>query len=129
MGADPTALGHVLETFVVSELLKSLPLQEQQWQLYHWRDKEQREVDILAEAPGRVLALFRMKASTSVTPGDIKHLRWFFSNGPGSAYNGCGFVVYLGDRVATMGDGMVALPLSLFWSCKAGGLAGPQKTR
>lgn len=116
--ADPAALGHVLETFVFCELVKSLPLLQQRWQLYHWRQAP-REVDIVAQAPGRRLALFEMKTSTTVTPEDFRHMDWFLKEGPGKAYHGAAFVVYLGEQILSFGPGRLALPLSVLWSFPA----------
>ena len=115
LGADPAALGHLLESFVFCELEKSLPFLDRRWALYHWRNAP-REVDIVAEAPGRMLALFEMKASTTVDWHDFHHVDWFLKDGPGHAYKGAAFVVYLGDQVLSFGPGRVALPLSIFWS-------------
>jgi uncharacterized protein len=115
LGADPAAFGHVLESFVFCELEKSLPFLERHWELYHWRYAP-REIDIVAQAPDRVLALFEMKASTTVNAEDFRHLDWFFKEGPGKSYKGSAFVVYLGDRVLSFGSGRLALPLSIFWS-------------
>jgi predicted AAA+ superfamily ATPase len=115
LGADPAALGHLLESFVFCELEKSLPFLDRKWELYHWRNAP-REVDIVAEAPGRVLALFEIKASMTVEWGDFRHVDWFLKEGPGRAYRGVSFVVYLGDQVLSFGAGRVALPLSMFWS-------------
>ncbi|WP_204561618.1 ATP-binding protein [Azospirillum palustre] len=115
--ANPTALGQVLETFVYTEVEKSLPLQSKRWTLHHYRDDKQREVDLIAQAPNRVLALFEMKASATVTNGDFRHADWFFGpGGPAEAYKGCSFVVYLGDRLLPFGPRKIALPLSMFWS-------------
>nr|WP_093154621.1 ATP-binding protein [Thalassobaculum litoreum] len=118
--ADPTALGPVLETFVFNELEKSLPHQSQRWRLYHWRDQRGREIDIVAEAPRRRLALFEMKASADVVSSDFKHAEWFFgSDGPAKGYQGVAFVVYLGQHLLSFGPGKIALPLSVFWSYSA----------
>lgn len=112
--ADPSALGAIVETFVFTELEKSLPLLDASWQLYHWRMKD-REVDIVAEAPGRRLALFEMKAAAAVSTSDFAHMDWFFEN-IAHAYTGTAFVVYLGERVLSFGPRKLALPLSMFWS-------------
>jgi hypothetical protein len=104
-----------LESFVFCELEKSLPFLKRRWELYHWRYAP-REIDIIAQAPGRTLALFEMKASTTVGADDFRHLDWFFKEGPGKSYKGSAFVVYLGDQVLLFGSGRVALPLSAFWS-------------
>lgn len=113
--ADPGALGAVFETFVFTEIEKSLPFLSKRWSLWHWRDNY-REIDIVAEAPGRLLVLFEMKASSDVSSHDFKHINWFMNEGPGTGYRGAGFVVYLGDRVLSFGSGRIALPASIFWS-------------
>jgi predicted AAA+ superfamily ATPase len=115
LGGDPEALGHLLETFVFCELEKSMPFAERPWELFHWRQAP-REIDIVAQAPGRRLALFEIKASTGVGPADFRHLDWFLQAGPGKTHRGTAFVVYLGDQVLSFGPGRVALPLSMFWS-------------
>lgn len=74
---------------------------------------------MLAEAPGRLLALFEMKASSDVGRDDFRHIDWFMSDGPGASYRGAGFVVYLGERLLSFGPGRIALPLSMFWSFRA----------
>jgi predicted AAA+ superfamily ATPase len=123
IGADPVALGHVLESFVFCELEKSLPFLKRRWELYHWRYAP-REIDIVAQAPGRLLALFEMKASTAVAAEDFRHLDWFFKEGPGKAHKGAAFVIYLGDQVLSFGPSRLALPLSILWS-----FPNPQRSR
>lgn len=113
--ADPSAFGALFETFVFTEIEKSLPFLSKRWSLWHWRDNY-REIDILAEAPGRRLALFEMKASSRVGPNDFRNIDWFLTQGPGSGYRGAGFVVYLGEHVVAFGPGRVALPVSMLWS-------------
>jgi predicted AAA+ superfamily ATPase len=114
-GAHPVALGHLLESFVFIELEKSLPYLAKRWRLYHWRDKT-REIDIVAEAPGRVLALFEMKAAAIAKLEDFAHINWFLNEGPGKSYKGIGFLVYLGQDLLSFGEGRIALPLSMLWS-------------
>jgi hypothetical protein len=115
--ADPAAFGAMLETFVHQELEKILPLASSHWRLAHWRS-DNAEIDIVAECPGRSLALFEIKATSSVTQSDFKSIDWFLKDGPGKAYaaRSVGFVVYLGDQLLTMGPNRICLPLSAFWS-------------
>jgi predicted AAA+ superfamily ATPase len=115
LSADPVALGHLLESFVFCELEKSLPFLNRRWELYHWRNAP-REIDIVAQAPGRTLALFEVKASTMVGAEDFRNLDWFSNDGPGKSYKGSAFVIYLGDQILSFGPGRVALPLSMLWS-------------
>lgn len=115
LGADPTALGHLLETFVFTELEKSLAFLSKRWRLYHWR-LDSREIDIVAEAPGKLLALFEMKAASTVDVQDFRHIDWFRSEGPGRDYRAAGFVIYLGSQLLSFGPGRIAVPLSMLWS-------------
>ncbi|MDP2497378.1 MAG: ATP-binding protein [Candidatus Palauibacterales bacterium] len=115
-GADPTALGHLLETFVFVEVEKSLPYLNSTWRLYHWRDQRGREVDIVAEAPDRRLALIEVKAASTVDAGDFEHIEWFMQDGPGRSYTTAGVVLYLGDEIVSFGEDQLALPLSVLWS-------------
>lgn len=115
LGADPTALGHLLESFVFTELEKSLAFLSKRWRLYHWR-LDSREIDIVAEAPGKLLALFEMKAASTVDVQDFRHIDWFRSEGPGRDYRSAGFVIYLGSQLLSFGPGRIAVPLSMLWS-------------
>jgi predicted AAA+ superfamily ATPase len=115
IGGDAAALGHLLETFVFMELENSLPHLAKRWRLYHWR-LHPREIDIVAEAPGKLLALFETKAASTVDAQDFRHIDWFMTEGPGRSYRAAGFVVYLGNDLLSFGPGKVAVPLSMLWS-------------
>jgi len=117
LGADPTALGPLLESFVFQELEKSLPLLNSAWRLAHWRSA-QGEIDLIAESPGRCLALFEVKATSSISGADFKPINWFLESGPGQAMadKSVGFVFYLGDQLVSMGPRRIGLPLSMLWS-------------
>ncbi|MEP7456191.1 DUF4143 domain-containing protein [Phyllobacterium sp. SB3] len=113
--ADPTAFGSLFETFFFTELEKTLPFLSKRRSLWHWR-ADVREIDIVAEAPGRLIALFEMKATSKIDKGDFRHIDWFLSEGPGKGYRGVGFVVYLGEHLLSFGPGRIALPASMLWS-------------
>ena len=113
--ADPTAIGAMLESFVHSELQKSLPYQQNDFRLYHWRSAHQKEIDILAESATRLVGI-EIKASSSITDEALKNLRGFASSGPGRSKQFTGIVFYLGEHKLTFGDGIFALPVSILWS-------------
>ena len=112
--ADPTAFGGLLESFVLAELLRSAPYQTHGFRFYHWRDQRGREIDILAESAHR-LAAMEVKASTSVSRGDFRHLRWFAGEGPGKARNVTSIIFYLGEQKLQFGQRLYALPVSCLW--------------
>lgn len=110
---DPVAFGHLVETFVYGELRKSLPHQSADWRLWHWRNHDGREIDIVAEC-GNSLVAFEVKAASTLDAADMANLRWFKSHGPGRSRNVTGITFYLGDQILSFGDRMFGIPLSMF---------------
>ncbi|AQS50050.1 ATPase (plasmid) [Thioclava nitratireducens] len=115
IGNSPEALGGLLESFVVGELQRALPMQDEDYRLYHWRSADRREVDILIDGGHRLVGI-EVKAATTVAAGDFKHLRWFATDGPGKGRSTVGIVFYLGHEKLTLGEGNFALPLSSLWA-------------
>ena len=111
----PQALGGLLESFVVGELQRAMPLQDADYRLYHWRSSEQREIDIVVDG-GQHLACIEVKSSASVSTDDFKHLKWFATQGPGRSKTCTGIVFYLGREKLSFGDRNYALPVSSLWS-------------
>ena len=110
---DRTTFGHLLETFVFSELLKQMSWMEGSWTLYHYRDKDQDEVDIVVEdAAGAVVGL-EVKAGATVNSEDFKGLRKF-GKACGDDFK-LGLVLYDGEKAVPFGDRLFAAPLSCLW--------------
>ena len=112
--ANPTALGGLMESFVLSELTRAAPFQENSFRFYHWRDQRGREIDILAESANHLVAI-EVKASSSVSVRSFKHLDWFGRDGPGQRRQVTAVVFYLGGQKLTFGDRRYALPTSCLW--------------
>ncbi|GFE67255.1 ATP-binding protein [Litoreibacter roseus] len=115
IGNSPEALGGLLESFVAGELLRALPMQDDDYRLYHWRSADRREIDVLIDGGHRLVGL-EVKSSATVSADDFKHLRWFAKDGPGRGRRVSGIVLYLGQEKLTFGDGNFALPLSTLWT-------------
>jgi predicted AAA+ superfamily ATPase len=115
IGNSPEALGGLLESFVVGELQRALPMQDEDYRLYHWRSADRREIDILIDGGHRLVGI-EVKAATTVAADDFKHLKWFATDGPGRGRSTVGIVFYLGQEKLTMGEGRFALPLSSLWA-------------
>lgn len=115
VGNRPEALGGLLESFIVGELQRALPMQDEDYRLYHWRSADRREIDILIDGGHRLVAI-EVKSATTVTADDFKHLKWFANDGPGKGRHTVSLVFYLGKEKLTMGDGNFALPLSTLWT-------------
>ncbi len=114
LDANPTALGGLLESFVFSELLRSAPYRKNGFRFYHWRDHRGREIDILVESANRMAAI-AVKASTSVSRRDFRHLEWFTGEGPGKTRIVTSIIFYLGDRKLQFGERRYALPVACLW--------------
>ncbi len=72
--ADRTLFGALLETFVFSELLKLSAWTEERVMLFHYRDRDQLEVDfVLENAAGEIVGI-EVKSAASVTRRDFLHL-------------------------------------------------------
>ena len=112
--ANPAAFGGLLETFVFNELMRSLPFQENDLRLYHWRSRDKREIDIVVDAGTRLVCV-EVKASSTVKAEDFKHIKWFASKGPGQARTVSGIIFYLGNQALPFGDQCFALPISNLW--------------
>lgn len=112
---NPQALGGLLESFVLNELLRALPMQNADYRIYHWRSADQREIDILIDG-GSHLVCVEIKASASVSGDDFKHLKWFSKDGPGRGRACIGIVFHLGKEKLTFGDRSFALPVSALWT-------------
>ena len=115
IGNRPEALGGLLESFVVGELQRSLPMQEEDHHLYHWRSADRREIDVLIDGGHRMVAV-EIKSAATVSAEDFKHLRWFATDGPGKGRKVVGLVFYFGQQALTFGECNYALPVSSLWS-------------
>ncbi len=111
------ALGPLVETFVVTELIRQAArLLDPDVTLHHFRTKDQSEVDVIAEAAdGRIVAI-EAKAGRTVSRSAIRtlaSLRDRIDDRGGRFVRGV--VLYLGDDALPAGDRLNILPLSHLW--------------
>ena len=110
---DRTQFGHVLETFVYSELLKHTTTAEGSYKLLYYRDFDRFEVDVVIEnAAGRLVGV-EVKAAASVNERDLRGLKKLASVA-GPLFQ-MGVVLYDGTETLPLGDGLWAAPLSSLW--------------
>ena len=117
--ANPAALDGLLETFVFNELLRSLPFQEMDGRLFHWRSRDGRKIDMIFDA-GAHLVCIDIKASSMVKADDFKHIEWFAKEGPGRTRTTTGLVFNLRHAALSFGDRFFALPVSTLWTNEDG---------
>jgi uncharacterized protein len=114
--ADPavTLSGALFETFVVNEFVKQSAWSDEQVRFSHYRDADQREVDLVLETPDGRVAAVEMKAAVDVDPSDFKHMA-YLRDRLGERF-ACGVVIHCGREPGRWGDRLMSLPVSALWS-------------
>jgi len=110
---NPDRCGTIVETFVFNELSSFIDAADGDYGLYHYRDRERREVDFIVERYDGALLGIEVKAG-AVCPDDLKHMKWF-KHHVARDRDFTGVVLYRGDSVVPFGDGLWGMPLSAFW--------------
>jgi predicted AAA+ superfamily ATPase len=112
--ADRGLLGPLLESFVFSELSKEAAWSKERVSLFHYRDKDQVEVDfVLENAAGQTVGI-EVKAGASVTRRDFAGLQRVAS-AAGSAFVQ-GILLYDGEQTLSFGEKLLAAPLPVLWA-------------
>lgn len=110
---ERSVFGQLLETFVFAELMKQVAWLDDSCALHHYRDKDQDEVDIIAEnAEGAVVGV-EVKAGATVNAGDFKGLRKL-ADACGKNFR-LGVVLYDEGKTVPFGDRLFAAPISCLW--------------
>ena len=112
---DRGPFGALLETFVLAEALKLASWSDDgPFEFFHFRDKEQNEVDVVIEnADGQLIGL-EVKAAASVNSSDFGGLRKLAA-ASGKRF-AAGFVLYDHDQIVPFGDRLFAAPISSLWT-------------
>lgn len=120
IGADTRTLirpegpfGPLLEGFVLMELSRQLTWSEERADLYHYRTKDQVEVDAILETRQGKVAALEIKASSTVRPDDFRGLH-HVADRVGDDFI-AGVVLYTGTQTLPFGDRMRAVPISALW--------------
>ena len=112
---DGKLLGRIIDTFVAQQLRGELEVSATRPRLYHLRDQDgRREVDIVAELGGERVLGFEIKAGTSVTKHDARHLAWLRDELRDRFVAGA--VFHTGPHAFPLGDRITALPISSIWA-------------
>lgn len=110
--------GKLLETYVFTQLaahIDALEGNDAQYTLYHYRDREKREIDFIIEKDHTDLLGIEVKAGSTVSRDSFQHLRWFKKN-IAKEKHFIGIVLYTGDQIASFGDHMWAIPINVLWA-------------
>lgn len=106
--------GMFCETFVATELQRQVSWLEDRPTLFHFRDRDHREVDIVIEHRDGSVSAVEVKAGATVRAGDFRgltHLRGKL----GDRFK-AGVLLYTGASTVSFGDRLAAVPLSGLWA-------------
>ena len=107
------AAGAMMENFVLMELARQLTWSTERGRLFHYRTKDQLEVDAVIETPdGRIIGV-EVKAGATVRTEDLSGLRNLASFA-GERFV-AGYVLYTGQQTLPFGDKIRAVPLDALW--------------
>jgi len=121
LGQDETSLGRitsdiggVLESFVAMELARQTTWASQTVDLFHYRTRDDVEVDIvLQNRRGQVVGI-EVKASTTASDDDFAGLRHLQARLGDDML--AGIVLYLGAQTLPFGERLRAIPVSALWT-------------
>lgn len=120
IGADARSIlrptgqfGPLLEGFVLMELARQLTWCDEDVALFHYRTRDQVEVDaVLEHRCGDVVGI-EVKAASTVGPADFRGLR-HLAQRTGDDFR-AGIVMHTGAQTLPFGPKMLAMPVSALW--------------
>src|SRR3990167_10362027 len=112
LDSDPS--GKLIETFIYNELAAQVDAADGKYELFHYRDREQREIDFIIEGEEQALLGIEIKAGSAISSADFKHLHWFRNN-LAKKRPFIGIVLYTGELLGSMGDSLWAVPFGTLW--------------
>jgi predicted AAA+ superfamily ATPase len=108
-----TELGHLLETFVVGELMRQTSWIDGIAGIGHWRTHDGAEVDFVVESDEGSVIAFEVKTGAQVSNNELEHLRTLRNKiGPSFV---AGVALYLGQRSYNAEDRIHVMPVDRLW--------------
>jgi len=111
---DGAVAGMVFETFVAMEVQRQAAWQDDPPRLFHYRDRDGREVDLVLERRNGTVVGIEVKAAASVSANDFRGLR-HLRDKLGERFK-TGVVLYTGESTVPFEDRLAAVPLSGLWA-------------
>ena len=112
---DSERSGKLFETFAFNEIMAQVDAGDGRYELFHYRDREKREIDFLVEREDNALLGIEIKAGSAVGKKDFNHMRWFQKN-LAKSRTFIGIILYAGEFPASFGNNLWAVPFGFLWS-------------
>jgi predicted AAA+ superfamily ATPase len=113
---DPNAasrFGALLETFVVTEVLKQIGWSSLMVDAFHFRTNDGIEVDLVLEAADGQVCAIEVKATGGLSQGATRGLE-YLRDRLGDRFV-TGLVLTLGDQAQRIGDRLAVAPIDALW--------------
>jgi hypothetical protein len=111
---SPTLMGSFFETAAGMELVRLAATSDRHVNIYHYRDKKQREADIVLEREDGAVVCIEVKSGATASSGDFRSLR-YRRDGLEDRFS-AGIVLHGGGQTLPLGDRLAAVPISALWS-------------
>lgn len=111
LDADKT--GKLFETYIYNQLVVQVGLENLDYSLYHYRDREKREIDFIIQDSNNIYGI-EVKSGTLISRDYFKHLKWF-KNNLAKDKHFVGIVLYSGENVVSFGEDLFAVPINNLW--------------
>jgi len=111
---NPQIAGQLLEGFVIGELRRQLGWAEESPGLYHYRDHDGSEVDVILETDDGRVAGLEVKAASTVQARDGRWLAQLRDR-LGRRFV-AGLILHTGTEAAPFGERIAAVPIDVLWS-------------
>lgn len=111
---DADKSGKIFETYVYNQLVTQVEYHNHEYELYHYRDREKREIDFIVEDDNNNIFGIEVKSGSTVSKEQFKHLKWFKNNLAGNK-KFIGVVIYTGEHVVSFGENLYAVPINNLW--------------
>lgn len=110
---DQDRCGKIIETFVFNQLAALCDLQKS-FLLRHYRDRTGREIDFVIENDQGAILAIEVKAGSSFSLSDTRHLSWFRQNIVKDK-SFTGIILYTGENTLSLGNDIYAVPMAALW--------------
>lgn len=106
---DGEKTGKLIETMVFNELSAHVEASRGKYTLFHYRDRQKREIDFLIESEDGDYLGIEVKSGSRISKNDFLPMNWFKNNlVKGKSF--IGIILYSGDSVLSFGKDMYGVP-------------------
>lgn len=112
--AGGRSVGTFFETFAINEIAKLCSVERETIELFHYRDRDRREIDLILERNDGSAVAIEFKASATVRPVDFRHLD-FLAEKVGDQLK-CSVVFYTGAEPVQFAPRKFAVPVGALWA-------------